>query len=527
MAHHQSYAYDHFDPFIQNRGKACDELGSLLASYRNTAVSAQSLRRLGDELAPTKQQQQAARRVIDKVIHAVQSSPGINVDRCCVSGSFGKKTAIRDFDIDLVIFVNDQEPPFKSTLEKLTSHLPQLLPASLEMQVTTRFSVQFCLDGFNVDLLPGPNFATDTSNKRKQQYELSMAKIHALDRKSFENDVRYWVSALAEATVDCMKEQSPFVNAAVRLAKLWKNSCVVMPLTFPKWFSSFMVEIVAADAANSELAENPHDASLIRVLHRYFSALSTPEKLNVVGSRYSLTEIPDWVHNQRPLVLDPVNPLCNLAAHLSDWKTVKLLAKAALRTIENAQRLTVPQLFDVQIGEDIPRMYQQCNFHLRYVSDGHWLRSLEVRSINNLAGQRMDPGVDWRSRGSIDAHACQPEAQNILYREFQDFVNVSTTALLFQTRKAPSREVAAASGFSDEILSQVFLQPKSEWIPNSEVHESFDVSFTFGQIPIPSPKNDLRYIYLKLSTNLNIEQLYRAAHDIQREKREEEEDLEY
>ena len=73
----------------------------------------------------------------------------------------------------------------------------------------------------------------------------------------------------------------------------------------------------------------------------------------------------------------------------------------------------------------------------------------------------------------------------------------------------------------------MFGTTTTEWVPTTEQHESRDVSFVFGQIPIRSAQDDLRYLFLQLSVDLDDSQLYRMAYNIQRSierKREEAED---
>ncbi|CAB9530929.1 2'-5'-oligoadenylate [Seminavis robusta] len=519
-----SYAYDHFDPRIQNAGNGNKELCRVLGACRGAKVSPATLRRLGDELAPTKPQKAAAQKAIDQVVRAVQSLPNFGVDRCCVSGSFGKGTALRNFDIDLVLFLNNEQPPFTNSLRVLTRQLPPMLPG-LDMEMTTPYSVQFCLDGFNFDLLPAPNFTkANHSDKEQMQYKESMKKIAALDEKRFAKDVRYWGPALAESTVKYMKSQPPFVNAAVRLAKLWKKACAAGPHTFPRWFSSFVVEIIASEIATRELTENPNNASLVRVLTELLKALTEPHKLCIIGNKHRDSDIPLGVKQQRPLVLDPVNPTCNLAKQLRDWASIRLLAASSLKLLQK-DTVTISELFQPQLSESLGFAYRFCSFRLRSISASAWIQKLEVRTIRSLNGKPMNPGVEWRSRDRLDTRAFPENIRDIFYGDLHDYVHVCTTALLWHTKGNQGREVAAASAFVDDMLLQVFGQEKCYWRPTSETHDSKDVTFTFGQVPIPSPKDDLRFISLKLSVDLKEDQLYRVAYEIQRDLNRQGEDM--
>ena len=50
------------------------------------------------------------------------------MDRCCVSGSFGKRTSVVEFDIDLAIFVIGSTPPFDDVIRVLEQYLPKEIP---------------------------------------------------------------------------------------------------------------------------------------------------------------------------------------------------------------------------------------------------------------------------------------------------------------------------------------------------------------------------------------------------------------
>ena len=539
-----SYPVDHYDPWIQQRCKD-KEISTVLAQFKTGSaglVTASNLRRLGDTLAPSRQAVEAANKVIDKVISTVVACDLISVDRCCVSGSFGKGTALRSFDIDLIIFVNNETPPFKTVLSNLENHFKRIVPG-IEIEKTTRWSIQFIMEGFNIDLLPAPNLVNGpVASKPSEQHVRTMEKIKALPAKNIDTEMRYWSPALAETTVKFMKKQSAFVNVAVRLAKLWKARCQALSSTFPVWFSSFLVEIIASDAAKTELRDNANDASLVRVFEHFLMALSKPDQLCIMMTDPECSQenaCPTWITKQRPLVLDPINPYCNIASQLGDWSTVRMLAKATLDKVRkinsSSSPFLIPDLFMPQLGNDIPAMFKWCNFQLQFILNCSWIQTLQVRKIKDLKGQRMKPGVEWRSQDQLDLRACPEEAQRHILDAFKTFVEVSTTALLYHVAQERQNhgtgEVVATAAFVDTMLCQVFGKTKTSWTPTNETHESRDITCTFGQVPLSSPhKDDLRYIYLELSANLEEARIYRVAYDIMRDlerKREEEEDAAY
>ncbi|KAG7373404.1 2'-5'-oligoadenylate synthetase domain containing protein [Nitzschia inconspicua] len=298
--------------------------------------------------------------------------------------------------------------------------LPAILPG-LEIEMTTRFSVQFYLDGFEVDLLPAPNFARDDAEaKEEKQFVGAMSRIKTLPEATFHREIRCWSSALAERIVAHMRQQQSFVNAA---------------------------------------------------------------NLNVSGVNHKERDVPERVLKQRPIVLDPVNPHYNLANQLKDWSSIRSLASASLALMKKEQLAT----------------------------------ALQVRTIASLQNKPMNPGVEWRSQARLYERACPKNIQNIILCQLNNFVQVSTTILLSSVTKTPNREVVKASSFVDNMLPQVFAKDITSWTPSLDSHESKDVSFLFGQVPIPSQPDDLRFIYLKLSVDLVEEQVYRLSYEIQKD----------
>jgi hypothetical protein len=432
----------------------------------------------------------------------------ISVDRICVSGSFGKKTALPSFDIDLVLFVNGTTPPFETELKRLYKYLSTNVPG-IEMKKASPYSITFYLKGFKVDLLLAPNFVTKPSeNPKKEQHQALLQDITAKPPRDRLERARYLSPAFSETVVDFMKKRRPFVNAAVRVAKLWKTSCAVNGSTFPRWFTSFLVELVVSDKAEAELQNKPDDASLVRALKAFFEQLSNPNNLNLVFTEnYDESAIPESIRKERPIVLDPSNPYLNVAKPM-DWEVIKLLAQHTLAVLNKAEShtSTMDDLFHPRLGEDISRLFRQLNFQLRFVKHGGWMRSVQVRKIADLEGKMMSPGVTWRATEKLDRDDASRIAKPRILGMLDTLVKVTDLAMshhIYNGARNGISEVVAACNFIDAMLLEVFDTPRQQWGPSSERHEDRDVTCLFGQIPIPSNEDDLRYLYFCLSFNVD------------------------
>lgn len=512
---------DHNDPAIQHHVFASEGVQSILGPFASKEITASSLRSLGDALSPSARQIQEANRVVSMVQQEIASSTTLSVHRIAVGGSFGKRTSLPDFDIDLVLFINDASPPFQSELTALRRFLETSV-AGITMVKASPYSITFYLNRFKVDLLLAPNLVVGISrDPRLDQHKALLRKI-ANQKNGQEETARFLSPAFVESVVHYMKKQSPFVNAAVRLGKLWKKSCAVTPSTFPRWFSSFLVELIAADAALKELRLNPNQASLVRVFRAFLLQISKPSKLKLVCTDYySEKDVPLHVLQERPLVMDPVNPFLNVAKHM-DWIIIQLLAEDTLavlnKSLSETGHVNVGDLFCPRLGEDVPRLFKWIRFQMRFIKSGSWLRVAELRRIADLKGATIDPGVRWRAPEKLERNDVASVAKPYILGMFDQLTSVTFAALSFHvSRKAQQgvSEVVAACQFIDEMLLEVFDQSPTQWSPTTLTEDSCDVTCVFGQVPISSRcPDDLRYLYFSLSFDVNDVALDYLCHQI-------------
>lgn len=117
-----SIPVDHYDPKMQFAVKAQQELKSIFDKFQFKTVTTSSLRAFGDALVPTEKKKKEANAVIEEVREVVTKCPGFKINRICVSGSYGKKTCLPSFDLDMIVFINDEAPPFTrpSKVSKVT-----------------------------------------------------------------------------------------------------------------------------------------------------------------------------------------------------------------------------------------------------------------------------------------------------------------------------------------------------------------------------------------------------------------------
>lgn len=266
-----------------------------------------------------------------------------------MAGSIGKKTNIVSSDMDCVLFLNDEEPPF----DDIMNCFYEIFVDSPFNEVFTirknKFAVQFKNDNFKLDLVPAPNF---TGNKK----HIDLQQKIALERIMENPKVNCYVysSALAEATVDFMERRVGFANDMARIAKFWFKSCSFDGIYISG--ASTFIELVAVFAARHGQRGPRKYNSYLKCFIRFLLMLIRFDELNVefpMGNSVFREHL-QFMDDQRPCVIDPVNPYNNLARN---WKSdaQDLIANYAEATFERLQDLvvhsTVPITMDHLIGE--------------------------------------------------------------------------------------------------------------------------------------------------------------------------------
>lgn len=336
-----------------------------------------NLQAFAAQLAPSAAFQKEAGEVTDSVAETLRRSGREGrlppVDRVVVSGSFGRKTAVSEPDIDIVFFLNgwipsptENERVLRLAEEAIRARFSCLDHSTL-VRINSRSSMHTSLTvcGVNVDVLPAPNLvrpgssSSGVSEKQSLQFD---AVLELLGRSShLERDKELLSPALAETQLQFVKEvglgsDTPgFVNLLVRLVKYWKQ-CVL-----PGHYSSmsYMLELVACKAAQDEVARSGGSPNIVRALESFMSMLENYNYLNVVFTTFYTLPLggggggSSRIPTAAPLVLDPANPYNNVASsavNRSGRSFNELSVHAAsclsrLKRIQNGMTVSIKQLF--------------------------------------------------------------------------------------------------------------------------------------------------------------------------------------
>eukprot|EP00730_Choanoeca_flexa_P014647 TRINITY_DN6482_c0_g1_i2.p1 TRINITY_DN6482_c0_g1~~TRINITY_DN6482_c0_g1_i2.p1 ORF type:complete len:600 (+),score=93.96 TRINITY_DN6482_c0_g1_i2:53-1801(+) len=216
----------------------------------------------------TLNKQQAAHRtqILQDLQLFLTVKPSCQVAEIFPSGSFAKATRVPGkSDIDLVCFVNDlpaeqMAQPVQQLLIKLQNEIKVQFFDRLVGDVrVTSHSVQFCLEGTQIDLLP-------VSIKLKHD---SLEAAVAARKQAAKEDESFHSAAMARHQVEWFKkeaDQHSHLRHVVRLIKLWTSLRAWPKHTKPR---SCLIEALVATAANGSNGASASELvySSLKVIH--------------------------------------------------------------------------------------------------------------------------------------------------------------------------------------------------------------------------------------------------------------------
>eukprot|EP00746_Dinoflagellata_sp_MGD_P151255 gnl/MRDRNA2_/MRDRNA2_82895_c0_seq1.p1 gnl/MRDRNA2_/MRDRNA2_82895_c0~~gnl/MRDRNA2_/MRDRNA2_82895_c0_seq1.p1 ORF type:complete len:493 (-),score=138.41 gnl/MRDRNA2_/MRDRNA2_82895_c0_seq1:78-1556(-) len=243
-------------------------------------------------------------QTLNDIIEVVTEKMFLNVSSVAKGGSVGKGTAINGVtDAEVVFFLKGLPPCdhckwlpalLKSVTGVLTEHLSN--DHGIEGIETTEDSVHMKVKGcVELDLRFSPEF-----DDYKEVIQ-AMSKQRPDLRKHFNN-------ALVKEKVQFVSKQPGQVKVTMRLLKWWRDQ--------QRWSSALKTpsdDILELVAVYSALTSKPRDQRT--AIANAMSLMAKFDELRIVWSNYyEKEEIWTPLLQQRPLLMDPVNPFVNVAA---------------------------------------------------------------------------------------------------------------------------------------------------------------------------------------------------------------------
>jgi 2'-5'-oligoadenylate synthetase len=242
-------------------------------------------------------------QILNDIVEVVTEKSFLNISEVVKGGSVGKGTAISGTtDAEVVFFLKGMPkgqqskwlpPLLKAVAAVLTQHLSN--EHGVEGICPTDDSVHMTVKGcVEVELRFSPDF------------ESFSEVIQAMGQQG--PDIRkHFNTSLVKEQVQFVSKQPGQVKVTMRLLKWWRNQQRwTSPLTTP---SDEILELLAVYSA---LQTKPRDQKM--AIANAMSLMARFEELRIVWSNYySKEDIWSPLLQQRPLLMDPVNPYLNVA----------------------------------------------------------------------------------------------------------------------------------------------------------------------------------------------------------------------
>lgn len=263
------------------------------------------------------------------------------VDRIAIAGSIGKRTSLCGSDVDCVLFINDEHPPFDHVLSDFKIVLDESNIGKHFKIRKANISLQVKNDDFKLDLVPATNFIKNTKKTRRLIQLQQKLVLQYIEQNPTEYGYIY-SSSLAEASVKFMKNRSGFAHEMARIAKYWFKT---LDFDYVPGASTF-IELVAVHAARRGRKGSRKNNSHLKSFARFLKLLEDFDVLIVV-----LKERNQFTDNQSileiPRLVDPVNPFNNYARHW-DAEAKKRMQYYAKTTFDLLERLVSSSKTDEQ-----------------------------------------------------------------------------------------------------------------------------------------------------------------------------------
>jgi hypothetical protein len=250
-----------------------------------------------------------AHEFVTKFLPQVLPLPIVSV---FLGGAAGKGVALAgSTTVDVIAFIdkvpdhghNAWLPPILTQLQRV---IKVKLPAATDLR-TNDHCVHFAFEGANINLYPTSQWHSGES-------------IHETILK---HPNGWYDAATAPQQVEFVKSQSEAVKSIIRIAQTW-NHASDAPV------SDYLIELLAIYASTPKTAGASFEP--LSALSRFFETIAEFDTQRIFWERfYKINSVPSTIFMEQPLVLDPTNPLNNLARQ-ANIPQFKARAKEALES---------------------------------------------------------------------------------------------------------------------------------------------------------------------------------------------------
>jgi hypothetical protein len=407
---------------------------------------------------------------MQKIFLILQQKSRYKLDRSRLAGGVAKKTSIAySFDYDCVIYVNNEDPPFKNILDEWEDILTLQSAIPVESPRLTQCSIQFSIKGFAYDLLPAPNYATANQDIH-QQANTIWNKI----RSSRSTNVGHlYSSGLSELAVQFAKKQSAFIHDLCRLAKFWNGT--VLYEGYVSGRSSIIEYLAVKGGQEEEQAGLNGSLSLLRAFRRFLALLTEHQSIGIVFYDFYLENlVPEY---QKPFLIDPSNPFNNLLNGIAAefLPTLSGYARETLARLDRCERCLS--------GEGERLFYPQPDLRQLFAN------KVDVRTVHTIISsyqncEEKSPRLIVR-RETFDARALENMKQ-LMASVLQHVI----ATVHVKSEESNLNEITKAA---QHLMDRSFYGKEHIWSITTETHENFDITFI---LPLHTKNRDALRISL-------------------------------
>lgn len=317
--------------------------GIQLINPPDQPISDQSLSQYGRQLKFDEKYLKKANDVCKKVCDVLKSSE-FKPERFSVSESHVCQEGVEDTGVDVVAYLkegldmNKAKTKYNEDLNKMGAQ---------RSSMDDKGVMHFELDNVKVNLGFSVSRGPTVGEHRKAVFQ----QITKLDKEG-----KLQKEQVEKVSVDLHDSMNEFMNqnrdefdlAAQRLARAWRRTAVA---PWSDWFSPLDSMLVMQNALAKERQRGTGSLEMVNVMRQFLNDLSNIESMQVTfpeASLYDWAMVPQWIQQERPLLLDPVNPFRNTFSGLNRtmFKEIKQQASEALKMIEQGEA-SMRQLFNV------------------------------------------------------------------------------------------------------------------------------------------------------------------------------------
>ena len=371
------------------------------------------LKKFCKEIRPPDDHIELSRSTIKSLISLLSAYSRFPIAYYVIGGGLGKETSTGlKCDVDVTIYT-----PW--SLDKAQGSLAVGIPYQKELVLDdwwriifdntepdswddvihrTTNSLNFNYKGIMIDLLVAFCFFQDS--QRQRSYILQILRVtHRLcqtaRRLTVIKLIKKFQSELTVDGVKWMKKKSSFVSDVARLAKFWSQTVLFVGCGSGK---SFFIELLACKAALSVEEEkvSSEDTKYYSSFVKFLLMVKDMKDLRIVfEDLYTKDSVPDYVLEESPLLLNPVNPFQNMFEVVDDhfMETMSQAASETLLRLHSEGAHNFCYLFKPQTKGNLLTMRKvKCyledsdvgNFMPRLTINCDWLKPLLNRSCEKV-----------------------------------------------------------------------------------------------------------------------------------------------